>query len=222
MVAGGGPQLGDLVKQTCAASTEEGVCAFTSPRPLSSLRVQGLVHLVRPARHSLPHSTPASEHPPAASLTACWEGGPLRSGLAAGSQLPTNFDMPGAHGCAPSRLSGRAVVQGPAPYGPLLHHLPLSHRGTKYALHTFRASPGIAPVACLGGRGTRPAHRVPPRHSTREPLYPSLREGESPAGYLAGPNSRLLRLLVLSPPLLLLLALAWLCRRAGRPSHYHP
>ena len=37
-----------------------------------------------------------------------------------------------------------------------------------------------------------------------------------------GPGSHFLLLLLLSPPLPLLLTLAWICTRAGRPSHYHP
>ena len=106
---------------------------------------------------------------------------------------------------------------GPAIDGPLLHHLPLGHLLLPHSLvpsahsgapcaqrrpatgeptHTFGASPGLAPVACLGGRGTRPAHRVPP---------PAPHQRASPSGgEKAGTGAR------------------QVCRRAGRPSRYHP
>ena len=151
--------------------------------------------------------------------------------------------MPGPYGLAPSSLLGRAMARRPAPDGPLLHHLPPAHLLLRALWRPLRTAAPLVHSSALRQRNQHTPLECPlawhrslavvteaqcrrterhPQNLIWEPPHPLLREGEPRAGCMAGPGSCFLCLLLFSPPLLFLRALARLCRMAGRPSHYHP
>ena len=141
MVPCSGPSHGDLAKQTYAMLKEGRLRAFTSPLPLSSQWVQGVVHLLRPAR--------LSGHP-------SWA--PLHSCIWASSQRPSHY-LPG-RGATLCWVTGRV----PAPLHPVTPRIQKAARGSNNSSCTACSLRSAAPLPRIhdySSRVSNPCQRHP-------------------------------------------------------------